>query len=123
VTMTARRILLVDSDPDQVELYQAALIAEGYDVMAASDGPRGLVQARLVHPDTVILETRLPRLSGLELCRSLRSDPAFADVDIVILTAARFDVDDHGVEAFGAAAVLLKPCYPEDLIACLRSLE
>jgi two-component system, OmpR family, phosphate regulon response regulator PhoB len=114
-TMSA--ILLVEDDPDIRHLVSYKLTTGGFDVTEASDGFAALRSARQNPPDLVILDVQLPRLSGLEVCRELRSGPDTAQIPIIMLTARTRLQDLEQAYAAGATDYVVKPFSPRDLQA------
>lgn len=119
------RILVVDDEAHIVEFVRGYLERDGYEVLTASDGDRALEIAKAARPDLVVLDVMLPRLSGFDVLRSLRSDGS--TVPVIMLTA-RDDVIDRvaGLE-LGADDYMVKPFEPRELVArvgaVLRRLE
>ena len=118
----AARVLLVDDQPDQVEMYHFALADGGFVVDAAGTGQQAIERAREERPDVIVLDLRLPDLSGWEVCAVLKEDPHTAAIPIIILTAAASPTLAEQAAAAGCAAHLVKPCYPEDLIEAVRQV-
>ena len=116
------RVLLVDDEPDQVEMYQYALETAGFDVVGAYNGVAALTCARELRFDVIVLDVRLPDITGWDVCRELKRDPQTADIPIVILTAAASSTLPREALESGCAAYLLKPCYPDELTRTLRSV-
>jgi CheY-like chemotaxis protein len=116
------RILIVDDEPDQVEMYRFALEQAGFIVDEATDGADALTHARSLPPDLIVLDLRLPDIDGWEVCRLLKSDPHTASIPIVILTASPSPTLAERAQAAGCAAHLLKPCFPEDLTNTIRRI-
>jgi two-component system phosphate regulon response regulator PhoB len=108
-------ILLVEDDPDIRELVAYKLTRGGFEVVEAADGPAALQAARERPPDAVILDIRLPRLSGIEVCRELRAAPATAAVPIIMLTGAVRLQELEQAYAAGATDYLVKPFSPREL--------
>ena len=103
-------------------MYSYPLEACGCEVIAAYDGENGLARARETQPDIIVLDVRLPDITGWNVCAILKSDPATARIPIVVLTAAADPaVAQQAMEA-GCAAHLLKPCYPDELTRTIFSL-
>lgn len=116
------RVLLVDDQP-LVRGGFAAILGAADDIEIvgeAGDGNEALGQVHASTPDVVLMDIRMPKLDGLEATRALTSNPATADLKIVILTT--FELDEYVFEALraGAWGFLLKNCSPEDLINAVR---
>lgn len=82
-----KRILIVDDNRSLVLAAERVLQKEGFDVITALDGLEGLEKARTEKPDLVILDIMMPKMDGYEVCRHLKSDPATAQIPIIILSA------------------------------------
>lgn len=117
-----KRILVVDDEPDIVALVSYNLKREGYHVRSAADGEEALRAVRNDDVDLIVLDLMLPGLSGLELCRIVRSDPRTRTIPIIMLTA-RGDEQDRvrGLET-GADDYLPKPFSPRELIARVNAV-
>jgi adenylate cyclase len=116
------RILVVDDTPANVKLLEDLLAFQGYQVEAAESGEEALESIRRAAPDLVLLDVVMPGLSGYDVCRAVRADPALAMLAVVMVTA----LDDRdsrvqGLEA-GADDFLSKPVNPPELLARVRSL-
>jgi two-component system, cell cycle response regulator DivK len=116
------RILIVDDEPDQIEMYRFALEHAGFIVDAAINGVAAIARVRDVPPDAIILDVRLPDMDGWAVCRALKADPRIAGIPVIILTAAASPTLKERAEEHGCAAYLLKPCYPEDLVQTVRQV-
>jgi CheY-like chemotaxis protein len=116
------RVLIVDDEPDQVEMYQYALEEAGFGVLAAYTGESGIAMAREASPDLIVLDIRLPDMTGWEVCGILKADQSTASIPIVILTAAASSTLGQQSSEAGCAAHLLKPCYPEELTRTIRGV-
>jgi len=114
-------VLLVEDDPDIRHLVSYKLSTGGFDVIEAADGADALVQARRHRPDVIVLDVRMPRLSGLEVCRELRAAPATADVPIIMLTARAQPHDIERAYAAGATDYVVKPFSPRHLLERVTS--
>ena len=114
-----KTVLVVDDEPQIVQVVRDYLEHGGFSVLSAADGPTALRVARTRHPDLVILDLGLPGLDGLDVTRSLRRDSA---VPIIMLTA-RGDESDKlvGLE-LGADDYLTKPFSPKELVARVRAV-
>jgi two-component system phosphate regulon response regulator PhoB len=89
----SKRILIVDDEPDILELVRFALTEEGYSVETASTASEGLESMGRRTPDLVVLDLMLPDMSGTDVCRTMRSQPTLADVPVIMLTARAEEVD------------------------------
>jgi DNA-binding response OmpR family regulator len=116
------RILVVDDEPDTVELIAFNLKSAGYDVLSASDGAEALRKARSTEPDLVILDIMLPEVDGLEVCKRLRADPLTTKIPILMLTAKANEGDRILGLKLGANDYVTKPFSPRELILRVRSL-
>lgn len=116
------RVLVVEDDPANRALLDALLRREGYDVVVAANGRDGLLAAREEAPDLVLLDIEMPAMNGLDVCRSLRADPATVALPIILLTgrSETRDVVD-GLDA-GADDFLRKPFERAELLARIRSV-
>ncbi|HPU55188.1 MAG TPA: response regulator, partial [Verrucomicrobiota bacterium] len=81
------KILVVDDEPEMVELVELNLRQAGYQVITASDGAEALTKARSDPPDLIVLDLMIPEVGGLDVCRILRREAVTANVPIVMLTA------------------------------------
>ena len=115
-------ILVVDDTPTNVKLLEDLLVFHGYRVEVAEGGAEALAAIREHAPDLVLLDVLMPGLSGYDVCRAIRGDPALAMLPVVMVTALE-DRDERvkGLEA-GADDFLSKPINPPELIARVRSL-
>ncbi len=112
-------VLVVDDDPNVVELTRLYLERDGFRVLSALDGGHGLALAREERPALVVLDVMLPRINGLDVCRALRQESA---VPIIMLTA-RVEEEDRlaGLE-LGADDYVTKPFSPRELAARVRAV-
>lgn len=113
--MTESPILVVDDDPDAVEIVRTFLEARGYKVATASNGPEALAKLEEVRPALVLLDVMMPGMDGWEVARIIKNHPEFSDVRVVMLTA-RSDFTDkqEGLRA-GADDYIVKPIRLEEL--------
>ena len=121
-TRAKQRILIVDDEPDTVELIEFNLRAGGYDISTAEDGAEAIRKARQATPDLIILDVMLPELDGLEVCKILRADPATSRIPVLMLTAKAAEVDRILGLELGARDYVTKPFSPRELILRVRNL-
>lgn len=117
-----QKILIVDDEPDALELVGFNLKRAGFDILSASDGKEALRKAREFSPDLMVLDLMLPEIDGLELCRMLRADPLTRSMPIIMLTAKAAEVDRVLGLELGADDYLTKPFSPRELILRIRNI-
>ena len=120
--MKGKRILVVDDEPDIVELSSYNLRKEGYDVVSAPDGEEALKRIRNDKFDLLVLDLMLPGLQGMELCRIIRNDPSTASLPIIMLTAKTEELDKVLGLEMGADDYVTKPFSPRELLARVRAV-
>jgi two-component system phosphate regulon response regulator PhoB len=116
------RILVVDDEPDLVELVRFNLKEAGYEIDSARSGREALALLRRRPPDLLILDLMLPDVSGTEICRQVRSDPRLAGVPVLMLTAKSEEVDRIVGFELGADDYVTKPFSPRELVLRVRAL-
>ena len=115
-------ILVVEDEPPLIEVLRYNLESEGFRVSVATDGEEGLLIVSEETPDLIILDWMLPKLSGIEVCRRLRSPTANNRIPIIMLTARGEEGDRvRGLES-GADDYIVKPFSPAELIARVRAV-
>ena len=120
--MARTRILVVDDEPDILELVQYNLSKDNYDVMGVESGEEALAQVHATPPDLIVLDLMLPGVDGLEVCRVLKRDTRTAAIPIVMLTARGEEADLVVGLALGADDYLTKPFSPRVLLARIRAV-
>jgi phosphate regulon transcriptional regulator PhoB len=116
------KILIVDDEPDIVDLASYNLKKDGFRVTTASDGEQALDKIRKDNFDLVVLDLMLPGIQGVELCRIIRNDPKMAHTPIIMLTAKGEEVDRViGLES-GADDYMTKPFSSRELIARIKAV-
>jgi DNA-binding response OmpR family regulator len=114
------KILIVEDEPDMVLGLKDNFEFEGYEVVTASDGVTGLERARTQKPDLVVLDIMLPKLSGLEVCKTLRSEGF--QTPIIMLTARGQEIDKVVGLELGADDYVTKPFSIRELLARVRAI-
>lgn len=116
------KILIADDHPQGAELIEAYLEGQEWEVRLAADGEETLKVVREWQPDLLLLDVMMPKLSGFEVCKRLRSDPATRDLPILMITALDQPSDvDRAVEA-GTNDFLTKPIHKTDLVMRVQAL-
>jgi len=113
------RILVVDDEPNIIELVKLYLEREGYQVEDAANGRDALSRLSAVNPELVVLDLMLPDIDGFEVCRQIRTK---SDVPILMLTARTEDIDKIVGLELGADDYLTKPFNPRELVARVRAI-
>ncbi len=116
------KILVVDDEPEAVELLQFNLAQAGFEVLTATNGAEALKQARSALPSLIVLDLMLPEIDGLEVCKMLRRDSATAAIPIVMLTAKAAEVDRVVGLELGADDYLTKPFSPRELVLRVKNI-
>jgi len=110
------RALVVDDYDDARQMYAEFLAYKGFEVEQAHNGLQAVALAEALLPDLIVLDLALPDIDGIEVTRRLKTSPVTADIPIVMLTAnAQTKMLDEARKA-GCAAVLVKPCTPDELL-------
>ncbi len=116
------RILVAEDEKDIRELIAFTLRFAGFDVLLASNGAEAVEVAEAERPDLVILDVRMPKMSGYEACRRLKENPQTASLPVVFLSAKGQDSEiQQGLES-GAEEYILKPFAPDELIQQVRDI-
>ena len=116
------RILVVDDEPEAVELVEFNLKQAGYAVSTAVDGAEALKKARSQTPDMIVLDVMLPEMDGFEICKTLRGEAATARTPILMLTAKAAEIDRVLGLELGADDYLTKPFSPRELLLRIKKI-
>jgi PAS domain S-box-containing protein len=109
-------VLVVDDDPDMLDLFGRFLAGEGFLVVTASTGEEGLARAKALHPDAVVLDVMLPIMDGWDVLRAMKKDTAIADIPVVMVST----LDNHEMDfALGVSDYLTKPIDRHQLLSIL----
>jgi DNA-binding response OmpR family regulator len=123
----AKKILIVDDDPDLVEAVSIILESKGYTVAAAYGGVEGLEKAKTEKPDLIVLDVMMPDKDGYEVCRELKSDEKYRSIPILLLTAVVSKISttkytqQMGMET-EADDYVDKPVEPDELVRRIEVL-
>lgn len=118
----AKKVLIVDDEPNIVLSLEFMMKKEGFDVAVAGDGDAALEKVAAFEPDLVLLDVMMPNKSGYEVCELLRADPARAGLKIVMLSAKGRESEVAKGVALGADAYVTKPFSTKDLVAQVKVL-
>jgi DNA-binding response OmpR family regulator len=116
------KILVIEDDPATSRLVDYALRHEGYQVITASNGLVGIRKVQEEKPDLIILDVMLPGMDGFEICHRLRSEPATAELPILMLSAKAQEIDRNTGVKVGADDYLAKPADPSEIVSRVGSL-
>ena len=117
------RVLVVDDEEDILDLVKTVLVGNGYEVFTATTGEEGLVKAVKIKPDLIILDVVMPGISGLEVCRLLKSKPEFDKIPILVMSVLDREIDHEYVHKAGADDFLHKPFDIDELLLTLDKLQ
>ncbi len=120
--MKKEKILVVEDEPDILEVVEYNLRREGYKVLGCRNGEEGLRLARKEDPDLVLLDLMLPGLDGVEICRRLKADPVTRGVRVVMVTAKDSESDIVLGLGVGADDYVAKPFTPKALVARVQAV-
>jgi two-component system, OmpR family, alkaline phosphatase synthesis response regulator PhoP len=119
---TRQKILVVDDEPDIVEIVQTNLEGSGFQVVTAKNGAQALQKVKAENPDLVILDVLMPELDGWDVLRAIESDSQTAGLPVIMLTSKTEDADILRGLVEGAVEYFTKPFYPENLVASAKIL-
>lgn len=120
--MEGKKILIVDDEPDILEILSYNLRKEGYQVETANNGEEGLKKAGEILPDLIILDIMMPQMDGVEVCRNLRSKREFDGTLIAFLTAREEDYSQIAALDVGGDDYITKPIKPRVLMSRVKAL-
>lgn len=115
-------ILVVEDERDIRELIAFTLRFGGLNVEEANDGESGIAKARALQPRLILMDVRMPRMTGFEACEKLKSYPETRDIPIVFLSAKGQAAEIQRGMELGAAAYILKPFAPDELLQQVKDL-
>ena len=118
----AKRVLVVDDEPNIVMSLRFLMEREGFQVEVAASGQAAVAALGRQPADLVLLDIMMPELDGFEVCQRIRASPAWRDTKIVMLTAKGRDVERDKGMALGADAYVTKPFSTRDLVAKVKQM-
>jgi len=116
------RVLIAEDDSNLQELYTYVLQYAGFDVVTAGNGEQAVQAAYQSHPDLIILDVRMPKMTGFQACEMLRWDEGFHSVPIVFLTVRGQEEDIRKGFELGANDYWIKPIHLNDLVDRVRKM-
>lgn len=117
-----QKILVVDDEPDAIDLIEFNLKNSGFDVITAADGAKALKMARAEMPALILLDVMLPEVDGMEVCKILRRDSATQNIPIIMLTAKAAEIDRILGLELGADDYVTKPFSPRELVLRVKKV-
>lgn len=120
--MSKKKIVIIEDEPDILEVLSYNLKREGYEIHTAADGIRGLALVRQQVPDLVLLDLMLPGMDGVEICSSIKKDPQTQSTLIVMVTAKGEESDIVLGLGVGADDYISKPFSPRELVARVKAV-
>jgi len=120
--MSAKTILYVEDNELNRKIVRDLLRRTSYRLIEAPDGEAGMAAAREQHPDRILMDIQLPKVSGIEAIRTLRGEPATAATPIIAITSFALSGNEQRAKDAGASAYLAKPYSPFDLLTMIRKL-
>jgi two-component system, sensor histidine kinase and response regulator len=118
----AKRILVVDDEPNIIKMVASRLNANGYDVLSAGGGEEGLKKCKKFKPDAVILDIMMPDKDGASVAEELKEDPNTSNIPIIFLTAAVKSSELPKTQKIGTHQYLAKPFKGEELLEMLTRI-
>jgi two-component system cell cycle response regulator DivK len=118
VTMV-KTVLVVEDNELNMKLFHDLLVSQGHRVLQTGDGLAALDLARAHHPDLILMDIQLPAISGLEVTRWLKEEPALAQIPVIAVTAFAMKGDEQRIREGGCEAYVAKPISVSDFIALI----
>lgn len=116
------KIVIAEDEPDIRELIAFTLRFAGYEVITGNNGEEGYQLTKLERPDLVMLDVRMPKLTGYEACKRIKSEPELAATPVIFLSAKGQENEIEQGLAAGAEEYLLKPFAPDQLVDRVKSV-
>lgn len=121
-SVTKRNVLIVDDDPESIELLKSCIEEEQFQVLSAFDGETAINMVKEHSPDLVILDVNIPGMNGYEVCHAIRKNEKFSDLPIVFLSGRNLEVDRITGLEFGADDYISKPFHYKELILRVNNI-
>jgi len=120
--MSGKRILYVEDNELNRKIVRDLLRRTRYQLIEAPDGEAGVAMAREQRPDLILMDVQLPKMSGIDAMRALRSEPETADTPIIAITSFALSGNEQKALEAGATTYMAKPYSPFDLLSMIRRL-
>jgi len=118
----AKRVVIVEDEPNIIEAISFILSRDGWDVTAHANGETAVDAVRAANPDALLLDVMLPGKSGYDILKELRADPGFAELPVLMLTARGQKKDRELADALGVTRFMTKPFSNTELLAALGEI-
>lgn len=122
MSASKQKILIVDDEPDILELIEYNLKKEGYQVYMAANGQEAVTIAKKIIPDLIVLDIMMPKMDGIEACRMMRAMPEFKNTFMVFLTARSEEYSEIAGFNVGADDYIAKPIKPRALVSRINAI-
>jgi DNA-binding response OmpR family regulator len=116
------KILIAEDERDIRDLITFTLGFAGFEVVAAANGEEAVILAKQEIPDLILMDVRMPRMTGYEACAAMKSDPRLKDIPVIFLSAKGQDSEIQTGLQVGATDYLLKPFAPDQLTARIQAV-
>jgi DNA-binding response OmpR family regulator len=120
--VTGKRVFVIEDERNISEAIRFILTRDGWQVEVTGDGANALASLRAAPPDMVILDLMLPGMSGFDILRAMRADPATQAVPVLMLTAKGQTADRDEAERLGVSRFMTKPFANADVVAAVRAM-
>ncbi len=115
-------ILVAEDELDIRELIAFTLQLSGYTVVQAPNGEVAVQKAQELHPDLIMLDVRMPKVTGFDACKQIKANPATSDIPVIFLSAKGQETEIKQGTELGAEAYILKPFAPDELVEQVKSV-
>ena len=120
--MSKRKIVIIEDEPDILEVLSYNLRREGFEILTSADGIQGLALVKREHPDLVLLDLMLPGIDGIEICTSIKKNPDTQHTLLIMVTAKGEESDIVLGLGVGADDYISKPFSPKELVARVKAV-
>ncbi|MFT6850594.1 MAG: two-component system alkaline phosphatase synthesis response regulator PhoP [Sphingobacteriales bacterium] len=120
--MTPYKVLIVDDEPDIIEIINYNLQKEGFQTFTATNGLDAVKQASIIKPDLILMDVMMPKMDGIEACRSIKANPDCADAFVIFLTARAEEYSEIAGFDAGADDYIAKPIKPRALLSRINAI-